>query len=57
MNIPHTDNQMTYCKRLTFGDEFFLVPLAFESLRQMKYKAKCALIKVYNQPPNQTNAK
>ena len=35
-----------YCKGITFGDVFFLAPLAVESLRQIKYTAICAFIKV-----------
>ena len=35
-----------YCKRITIGNVFFLVPLAVESPRQIKYTAKCAFIKV-----------
>ena len=31
------------------GDAFFLAPLGFVSNRQIKYIAKCAIIKVYNQ--------
>ena len=35
------------CKHITFGnDVFFLALLAVESLRQFKYTAKCAFIKV-----------
>ena len=34
-----------YYNRITFGDVFFLVPLAVESLPQIKYTAKCAFIK------------
>ena len=44
----------SYCKCITFGNEFFLVPLAVELLRQLKYTAKCAFT---NQPPNQIHAK
>ena len=33
-------------KIITFGDIFFLEPLAVESLRQIKYTAKCAFVKV-----------
>ena len=29
-----------YCKRITFGDVFFLAPLAVEYLHQSKYTAK-----------------
>ena len=36
----------SYCKCITFGNEFFLVPLAVELLRQLKYTAKCAFIKI-----------
>ena len=36
-----------YCKCITFGDVLFLAPLAVESLRQIKYTAKCAFIKVW----------
>ena len=35
-----------YCKRIIFGDVFILAPLAFASIRQIKYIAKCAFIKV-----------
>ena len=35
-----------YCKCITFGDVFFLAPLAVVSIRQIKYIAKCAFIKV-----------
>ena len=31
-----------YCKCITFGDVFFLAPLAVVSIRQIKYIAKCA---------------
>ena len=37
---------MDYCKRITFGDGFFLAPLAVVSLRQIKYIAECAFAKV-----------
>ena len=37
---------MDYCKRMTFGDGFFLAPLAVVSLRQIKYIAECAFAKV-----------
>ena len=33
-----------YCKCITFGDVFFLAPLAVVSIRQIKYIAKCASI-------------
>ena len=36
-----------YCKRITFGDVFFLAPLAVESFRQIKYTAKCTFMKVW----------
>ena len=29
---------MNYCKRIRFGREFFLAPLVFVTLRQIKYK-------------------
>ena len=35
-----------YCKCITFGDVFFLAPLAVVSIRQIKYIAKCASISV-----------
>ena len=35
-----------YCN-ITFGNVFFLAPLAVESLHQIKYTAKCAFIKVW----------
>ena len=35
-----------YCKCITFGEVFFLAPLAVVSLRQIKYIAKYAFIKV-----------
>ena len=38
---------MQYCKCITFGDVFFLAPLAVESLRQIKYTTKCAIINVW----------
>ena len=34
-----------YCKCITFGDVFFLAPLAVVSIRQIKYIAKCPLKK------------
>ena len=33
---------INYCKRITFGDVFFLAPLAVDSTRQIKYTANCA---------------
>ena len=36
--------QRSYCKCITFGDVFFLAPLAVVSIRQIKYIAKCASI-------------
>ena len=36
---------LKYFKRFTFGCVQFLAPLAVEYLRQIKYIAKCALIK------------
>ena len=39
----HTEE---YCKCITFGDVFFLAPLAVVSIRQIKYIAKYAFIKV-----------
>ena len=35
-----------YCKHITFGDVFFLAPLAVESIHQITYTAKCAFMKV-----------
>ena len=35
---------LIYCKCITFGDVFFLAPLAVVSIRQIKYIAKCASI-------------
>ena len=35
---------MNYCKRIRFGREFFLAPLVFVTLRQIKYIVKCACI-------------
>ena len=32
---------LEYCKRITFADVLFFGPLAVESLRQIKYTAKC----------------
>ena len=45
-NTVRTINQSEYCKRITFGDVFFLAPLVVESPRKIKYTTKCALIKV-----------
>ena len=44
----HSDDpdDVNYSKRTTFGDVFSLAPLATESLRQIKYTAQCAFIKV-----------
>ena len=33
-----------YCKCITFGDVFFLAPLAVVSIRQIMYNAKCGSI-------------
>ena len=35
----------TYCKHITFGGVFFLVPLAIAYLRSIKLIAKCAFKK------------
>ena len=40
IRVSHLD----YCKCMTFGDVFFLAPLAVVSIRQIKYIAKCASI-------------
>ena len=39
-------SHISYCKCITFGDVFFLAPLAVVSICQIKYIAKCASISV-----------
>ena len=53
------------CKCISFGDAFFLAPLAVVSIRQIKYFAKCAFKKRIKRqlkstpktPPNIVHAK
>ena len=43
-NMAWNPSEVDYCKCITFGDVFFLAPLAVVSIRQIKYIAKCASI-------------
>ena len=56
-SVPTPTTEYWQSKGIAFGDVFFLAPLTVESLCQIKYTAKCAFIKILNQPPGQIHAK